>query len=374
MNAERSLPRTLAAATLLLFGCVETQPLPEPPKIGPVLEKLGLDRYDAIEPASVTWDRDWELLRFDPAGPARCLDGSPFVVSVRKGDPDKLLLYLEGGGACWDFESCHGSTPLAKRTSEPIPRWMEDKPFFAARSDQGGFREYTVAFASYCDGSVWSGDGEPVYGGIQTWHRGMANTSAAVHALASRFPDASRVVVAGSSAGGYGTMMGYLVARHRFPDADMAVWNDSGPWLFNPKKETMQAAIMDEWKLRSILPEDCEKCDEQLIYLADYVLARDRKLRIGLFSYEYDLTLSVGYLGLGGAYLDLLRETTDAIHKKHPERFRRVFLPGSEHTIAFTDEYTVVQENGQTMAEWVQALADASAEWIDQPGGEPASE
>ena len=47
---------------------------------------------------------DWrEIL---PAANTVCSDGSPYSFFVRQGDPDKLLVYFQGGGACWFRENC----------------------------------------------------------------------------------------------------------------------------------------------------------------------------------------------------------------------------------------------------------------------------
>ena len=37
---------------------------------------------------------------------ARCLDGSPGAFYLRRGNPRKWLIYLEGGGWCYDEDDC----------------------------------------------------------------------------------------------------------------------------------------------------------------------------------------------------------------------------------------------------------------------------
>src|SRR5688572_12467677 len=51
-----------------------------------------------------------------PFSDALCADGSTTGLGIhRNGDDKTLLLYLQGGGACWDAESCYG--PFAKAVS-----------------------------------------------------------------------------------------------------------------------------------------------------------------------------------------------------------------------------------------------------------------
>ena len=42
----------------------------------------------------------WNLLR--PGGDTICAQGGEYAFSVRPGARDKLLIWLEGGGACWN--------------------------------------------------------------------------------------------------------------------------------------------------------------------------------------------------------------------------------------------------------------------------------
>ena len=46
----------------------------------------------------------WE--KIVPGGDCECADGSEFAFWERRADPTKVVLYLEGGGACWTAEMC----------------------------------------------------------------------------------------------------------------------------------------------------------------------------------------------------------------------------------------------------------------------------
>ena len=49
-------------------------------------------------------ESDWEKLV--PGGDCVCADGSDFAFWERRAEPTKVVLYLEGGGACFDATSC----------------------------------------------------------------------------------------------------------------------------------------------------------------------------------------------------------------------------------------------------------------------------
>jgi hypothetical protein len=41
-----------------------------------------------------------------PGGDCECADGSEFAFWERRGDPTKVVFFLDGGGACFDAETC----------------------------------------------------------------------------------------------------------------------------------------------------------------------------------------------------------------------------------------------------------------------------
>ena len=59
---------------------------------------------DAAEPEATGAATGWE--KVVPGGDCRCADGSEFAFWERRGDPTKVVLFLEGGGACWSAETC----------------------------------------------------------------------------------------------------------------------------------------------------------------------------------------------------------------------------------------------------------------------------
>ena len=49
-------------------------------------------------------ETSWQVI--SPRGPTSCAFGTPFEFWVREGDANQILIYLQGGGACWSLESC----------------------------------------------------------------------------------------------------------------------------------------------------------------------------------------------------------------------------------------------------------------------------
>jgi len=80
----------------------------------------------------------------------------------------------------------------------------------------------------YCTGDLHLGTTLHDYGGgVEVHHNGYANASTALAATAALFPEATEVVVAGSSAGSAGAAAYGGAAHDVFPDADIAVIADA---------------------------------------------------------------------------------------------------------------------------------------------------
>ena len=76
------------------------------------LRDAGVDKYlGDFTPASSTDVGDgWTKHTFDTEGGSGpiCIAGTPYSAFTRAGNPAKLLIMLQGGGACWqDFYNCN---------------------------------------------------------------------------------------------------------------------------------------------------------------------------------------------------------------------------------------------------------------------------
>jgi len=85
------------------------------------LRAAGVDKYLGTAQSTAREYGVWTQHKFDPEysadasyfggvradGPV-CIAGSPYSVFTRQGDPKKLLIFMQGGGACWQgFYQCN---------------------------------------------------------------------------------------------------------------------------------------------------------------------------------------------------------------------------------------------------------------------------
>jgi hypothetical protein len=326
------------------------------------LRQSGFADYLGVqEPVRQTRTGHWTNHFFDPEPEqAVCLNGSEYQVSVREGASDDVMLYMQGGGACWDYLSCH-----VVRTALTNANGAGESGIIDVDDERNPFRDFDIVYVPYCDGSVFTGDATVDYEGIRTFHHGLWNLSVAVDVMQRAFPSPRRIVVAGSSAGGYGTFAGYGVVRAAFPDTEIVVYNDSGPGVQNPEAEEDVLNRIRNWDFTKRIPETCTECDPQYTFLLDWAFVRDPSLRVALYSYQMDGTIS-GFLDMGGAaYQALLLEVTGEIRRRHPERFQRFFPQGRQHTILQYPEFYTQAVSGFAVRDWTQAFLDDAPAWTD---------
>jgi hypothetical protein len=367
-SVNTDTPRPTATATVPPTATGTATEVPsatatETPSIVDELEATGVGRHLGIMPASMTTrpDGQWDEYLYDPAAEdAICLRGGQYQVEVHRGTSDKVLLYLEGGGACWNRANCVDS-PTAKLTAAPLLR----AGIFEFDNPANPFREWNIVYAPYCDGSVFAGDNIADYGGNRTYHHGLQNLSAAVTLMREQFPAPQQIVVAGSSAGGYGTFSGYGVARVAYPDTPILVLNDSGPGLQNPDDTQNIQDRLDNWKYAQFVPPSCTRCSTQQTYLTEWGLERDATLRVGYFSFLQDVVIRTFNNLSGEAYEALLREVTDDLHGRQAERFKRFFVQGSGHTVLELPTFYATEINGTSMRDWTADLLTDGPAWQD---------
>jgi hypothetical protein len=173
---------------------------------GPVNE--GIDVPDPVfgDPIVVA-PQDLEKWIWVPIPAMRCADGvstAGVMVNFTAKSPD-LLLFFQGGGACWDAVSCAAQVQnLTPWQFDPFGAWGADGgPVNVGvfdRFDQGNpLRNHNYVYVPYCTGDGHIGSKIADYG---VHHVGYLNALHALERVVPTFLGANQIVVAGFSAGG----------------------------------------------------------------------------------------------------------------------------------------------------------------------------
>jgi hypothetical protein len=351
------------------------------------LEAAGLGKYlSRPVPAPIEDELGWQRYEYAPSdeGPV-CLHGAPYKLYVRPGTINKVVFFLEGGGGCSNDQNCNVE-PRTKLTADlSFPLSIISDFGVLATDGSSPYDGWHAFFVPYCDGGFHSSDNIVDYASGRVYHRGLANLSAAVDVMRDRFPDPQEITVTGTSAGGFGTFPGYGVIRVAYPDTPLLVLNDSGPGLANDEDEQGRLERQENLRSRDIVPASCTDCADQLAFLIDWWLERDDLLRVGLFSYLEDFVVAPT-LGLSGReYADLMRDVTDEIHMRHPDRFKRFLPAGEAHTIlrgagvspeglGAEGTLSTLEINGTRILDWIADFIVDGPTWRDLVGTETAGQ
>ena len=205
----------------------------------------------------------------------RCGNGSPSGMGVNLyPGATKVLLFLQGGGACADAAGCWTS-PTASHIASGYgeadlgPDTAKTPLLFSRGDAENPFKGAHFVFVPYCTGDLHAGDNVASYAvdGVPTptYHYGAHNVDAILARLADELSGIDRVWLTGESAGGFGAVVNQDFAA-RALRTRVDVIDDSGPPL-----NVTGSGFPATWGVR--LPPACADCANGL----DRVFAFDRR-------------------------------------------------------------------------------------------------
>jgi len=180
-------------------------------------------------------------------------------------DSDNLVVVLEPGGACWDYDSCTGKNGV--RGAANVDGLPDDhyqlapfiSPFLNRSDDTSPSKQWNMVYVPYCTGDVHTGNAVATYddgsGNEVTFHHeGHADMEAVVSWLDGQFTHVPKMLVTGCSAGGVGSLVNYHFLRNGVHAAEKGyLLDDSGPVFPDPSYSTpMHVKIRSAWNLDSL--------------------------------------------------------------------------------------------------------------------------
>ncbi|MCY1205388.1 Pectinacetylesterase [compost metagenome] len=269
-----------------------------------------------VPAAGPNWSADldtWVEYTFPASSGASCMNGTPYrmyyKVSSDAGMRDKVLVDFEGGGACWDFESCRPDAATGAANPDGLPSGyiqgdgivsntavlltspvLEGNTFLveaaarllfgrgSGKLDDGWWgrlwqtttapetQKWTKLVFPYCTGDVSAGASfrafdDPAAPGDTTKTKyvnfnGLNNVRAAMKFLQDhKFTQSlsqrgylQQLLVYGGSAGGYSAQFNYPMIRQALAGdrTRVALLNDSGPMLTAPVYNTGETISADD--------------------------------------------------------------------------------------------------------------------------------
>jgi hypothetical protein len=301
----------------------------------------------------------------------QCADGSPTGLGINlHPGATRLFIYLEGGGACWNYDNCFGllSTALhldgfdADTFDSLITDVYLNSLTFSRDDPKNPLRDAHFVFLPYCTADIFAGDAEVemenAFGNRRTMYfKGRPNMSAYLKRLAPTFPNVDHVVVAGSSAGGFGAAVSWPQVRAHFPGRRVDLIDDSGPPV--DPREGLWAQWQTIWNLE--MPPDCPDCAESVRALRNYYrrYLTDDGSRIAFVTYARDTVISTFMGILPIVFEERVRAMCEEFSDEPSAQCFVVW--GRLHTLLLLG--TENESGGLPLWRWLELMLDGDQAW-----------
>ncbi len=158
----------------------------------------------------------------------QCIQGSEYRYFARRGATNKLLIYYQGGGACWNALTC--GLPSCRAKPEDNLDTFAVEGFFDLDNPANPFRDWNIVFVSYCSCDIHFGDASVAYteGEEPALHFGFHNAKVAEKWAREHFLNPEVVFVTGSSAGAFGAWFHGPLLHEVWPASQFHVLADAG--------------------------------------------------------------------------------------------------------------------------------------------------
>ena len=407
--------RTLSFLLLFLLGACGPAPSSPAGDSGVDAGELDAGRADAgVTDAGVTDAGGWTFVGI--AG-TQCALGAQAGLGYDRASPTQLVIFMEGGGACWNNGTCHpslfqwgpvcnygsdsvclwdnpgGTKPLAVNIDRADPYPADGGGAFPAalasikssllftRRAENPLREASYVFVPYCTGDLHVGNSTRTYSTkpdlftaptTLTHHfAGATNMDLYLAWLRTQHPSVQTIWLTGVSGGGYGAQLNVARVRQAFPEATVHLLADSAPMLDSPHLADWKAA----WDLSA---------DGGFTTLIAEAIDAAPGSRVALLSFAEDQVITRFFFSGGtagewltppyGTYTTNLVALEAQYDARPNARYFR--LPGQEHVML--QGYGVVgadggisaprasRDGGTNLKAWIDAWATGTGDWSSQ--------
>jgi hypothetical protein len=319
-----------------------------------------------------------------PVPESRCMNGTPtgFGVSFSRTGSRRVLIVLEGGGSCFDLTTCTTGTVhqdgFNELTFRTVITTVGASATFNRLNPTNPFADWNHVFIPYCSGDFHSGDN--ARGALGRMHVGYRNFGYFLSRIATTFRSATAVVLAGSSAGGYGATLEYDRTTRRLAPTPVHLLADSSPTPTTALlKPCLSQQLRDAWNLDATSPADCPECRGPTASLHEsmrYLLRAYPSRRFAWVSSQFD-TVVRSFLGYGhGAvcsapglilpsdFRDELLALRGSLGAGHAG-FKSFIAPGDTHTWLLTDVQLATTVETVALSSWIAQFVAGQPTWRD---------
>ncbi|MCB9649087.1 MAG: hypothetical protein H6730_21155 [Deltaproteobacteria bacterium] len=208
-------------------------------------------------------DDTWTWVPFPGS---HCMNDTPTGIGVNlQPGATKVLIYMEGGNACFNQVSCAttaNTNGYGESNFRSTANGLPNRPIFN-RGAENIFNDYSYVYVPYCTGDVHAGTNmNGSVGNAAYTFMGFDNVRQYLERLVPTFSAATEVVLSGSSAGGFGAMLNFDQVQRAFgPSVRVTLVDDSGPPMSGDFIEPcLQAHFRSTWGFDDGVLAGCAGC------------------------------------------------------------------------------------------------------------------
>jgi hypothetical protein len=343
--------------------------------IGLLLVLAGVGQAQTSLPAASELGPGWNTVATD----GLCSAGTPFQFYVKPAaNPAPLLIFFNGGGACWTGPACDLSSQ--PNTHSPFADMDQNNPalgrgIFDFSNTENPFADYAMVVIPYCTGDVHIGSGTRNYTysnaagtdvDVTVHHDGYVNSQNVLDWVYRNFQSPTRVTVSGSSAGAIGaSFYAGMIAEHYAPGRVVLLADAAGaygtPNLPVVHRAWNTAAILPDW------PEYARATNDSLTFEDFYIASANHSPNLTIAQYNAALdsvqntfTQLIG--DPAGSYSLPLRLLNNYQRiESGVETFYSYTAGGTVHTIMASPIFYTYSVEGVRFVDWVSALISGEA-------------
>lgn len=350
------------------------------------------DVWTEIDPADYGFT--WEGITPGCTG-APGTSSDKYTFFVKGGKQDKLVIYFQGGGACWDPLTCGAYSALGvaatctREQRETVSMFTDENQgmgIFDTTQSDNPFKDWGFVYIPYCTCDLsWGAQDTEYEGDPLGWlaangmssspftiqHRGFVNFQAVLKYLQDNVHLPKKIFVTGSSAGSYGATVSFPYIKEAYPFSQLYLLGDAGNGVtggnFSTEGLINWNAQMPDW----IFPDsnDPNLTVDQMYTriaaeypwskLAQYTTAYDGT-QIVFYNIELNLTNPAGWGNVTQEVSDEWHQTMTTYAQNvanESPNYRYYIAAGTDHTIMMSPKfYTEQSAGGVAFAKWVGAM------------------
>jgi hypothetical protein len=255
---------------------------------------------DAGAPITGTNDMAWTWVDVPTA---HCRNGSATGFWVNPNSASKkLMIFLEGGGACFNALTCTANPSAAAGGAS----YTGSSAGIMNRGDMANpVHDWNIVDFPYCSGDVFSGNNPNgmVQGVGAQQFVGYLNVAEFLKRIVPTFPNVTQVLLTGVSAGGFGSSANFEQVARAFAPVAVTLLDDSGPQMRDPylAKCLLQAQSMLWGWDKTLIAEcgsDCPDVGSLPVDAAKHTAKQYPHVPLALIEATDDNTIT-GFFGFG---------------------------------------------------------------------------